>query len=201
MSGAAIPQTMEDESFEAEARTGWLSWTSPVDHKQLGIMYLLGAFFFFIVGGVLALMMRVQLAVPNNHFVTPEIYNQLFTMHGTTMVFLVLVPLLIGFATYMGPLMIGARDMAFPRLNALSFWVQILGGVMLYFSFATGATNLGGAPDAGWFSYAPLSEKAFSFTSGIDYWIVGLLGIGIGTLGAGINIIATIICLRAPGMT
>jgi cytochrome c oxidase subunit I len=201
MSEAAIPEPVAGESFEVEARTGWLSWTSPVDHKQLGIMYLLGAFFFFIVAGVLALLMRLQLAAPGNHFVTPEIYNQLFTMHGTTMVFLVLVPMLIGFATYMVPLMIGARDFAFPRLNALSFWVQIMGGLLLYFSFATGATNLGGAPDAGWFSYAPLSEKAFSFTSGVDYWILGLLGIGVGTLGAGINIIATVICLRAPGMT
>jgi len=200
MKQAAVPEALEGESFALEAREGWLSWVASVDHKQLGILYLLGAFFFFIVGGVLALLMRVQLAVPDNRFVTPEIYNQLFTMHGTTMVFLVLVPLLVGFATYMVPLMIGARDMAFPRLNALSFWVQIMGGVMLYFSFATGAIN-GGAPDMGWFSYAPLSEKAFSFTPGVDYWVVSLLAIGVGTLGAAINIIATVICLRAPGMS
>lgn len=200
MKEAAIPEALGGESFELEAREGWLSWVASVDHKQLGIMYLLGAFFFFIVGGVLALLMRVQLAMPDNRFVTPEIYNQLFTMHGTTMVFLVLVPLLVGFATYMVPLMIGARDMAFPRLNALSFWVQIMGGVMLYFSFATGGIG-GGAPDAGWFSYAPLSEKAFSFSPGIDYWALGLLAIGVGTLGAGINIIITVICLRAPGMS
>jgi cytochrome c oxidase subunit I len=200
MKEAAIPDALEGESFAVEAREGWLSWVASVDHKQVGIMYLLGAFFFFIVGGILALLMRVQLAVPDNRFVTPEIYNQLFTMHGTTMVFLVLVPLLIGFSTYLVPLMIGARDMAFPRLNALSFWVQIFGGVMLYFSFATGGVN-GGAPAAGWFSYAPLSEKAFSFSRGVDYWALGLLAIGVGTLGAAINIVATAICLRAPGMT
>lgn len=200
MKEAAIPDALEGESFAVEAREGWLSWVASVDHKQVGIMCLLGAFFFFIVGGILALLMRVQLAVPDNRFVTPEIYNQLFTMHGTTMVFLVLMPLLIGFSTYLVPLMIGARDMAFPRLNALSFWVQIFGGVMLYFSFATGGVN-GGAPAAGWFSYAPLSEKAFSFSRGVDYWALGLLAIGVGTLGAAINIVATAICLRAPGMT
>ena len=150
MKEAAIPGALGDESFEQEAREGWLSWVASVDHKQLGIMYLLGAFIFFLVAGVLALLMRVQLAVPNNHFLSPQMYNQFFTMHGTTMIFLVVVPLLVGFATYMVPLMIGARDMAFPRLNALSFWVQIFGGVMLYFSFATSGVN-GGAPAVGWF--------------------------------------------------
>ena len=200
MKEAAIPEALGGESFELEAREGWLSWVASVDHKQLGIMYLLGAFFFFLVGGVLALMMRVQLAVPNSHFLSPEVYNQLFTMHGTTMVFLVLVPMLVGFATYMVPLMIGARDMAFPRLNALSFWVQIFGGVMLYFSFATSGIN-GGASAVGWFAYAPLSETAYSYGPGVNYWILGLLGIGVGTLTAGLNLIATIICLRAPGMS
>jgi len=200
MKEAAIPEALGGESFEAEARDGWLSWVTSVDHKQLGIMYLLGSFFFFVVGGVLALLMRVQLAEPNNHFLSPQIYNQLFTMHGTTMVFLVLVPMLVGFATYMVPLMIGARDMAFPRLNALSFWVQIFGGLMLYFSFATSGIN-GGAPAVGWFAYAPLSETAFSYGPGVNYWILGLLGIGVGTLTAGLNLIATVICLRAPGMS
>ncbi len=200
MKDVALPEALAGEPFAVEAREGWLSWVASVDHKQIGIMYLVGALFFFVVGGVLALLMRVQLAVPDNHFVSPEIYNQLFTMHGTTMVFLVVVPLLVGLATYMLPLMIGARDMAFPRLNALSFWVQIMGGVMLYFSFATGGVG-GGAPAVGWFAYAPLSENAFAFGPGVDYWALGLLGIGIGTLTAGINLIATTLSLRAPGMS
>jgi cytochrome c oxidase subunit I len=200
MKDAAIPEALGGESFELEARDGWLSWVASVDHKQLGIMYLLGAFVFFLVGGVLALLMRIQLAVPNNHFLSPQVYNQVFTMHGTTMIFLVVVPLLVGFATYMVPLMIGARDMAFPRLNALSFWVQIFGGLMLYFSFATSGIN-GGAPAVGWFAYAPLSETAYSYGPGVNYWILGLLGIGVGTLTAGINLMATIISMRAPGMS
>jgi cytochrome c oxidase subunit I len=200
MKEAAVPEALGGESFELEAREGWLSWVASVDHKQLGIMYLLGAFVFFVVAGVLALLMRVQLAVPNNHFLSPQMYNQFFTMHGTTMIFLVVVPMLVGFATYMVPLMIGARDMAFPRLNALSFWVQIFGGLMLYFSFATSGVN-GGAPAVGWFSYAPLSETAYSYGPGVNYWILGLLGIGVGTLSAGINLMATIITMRAPGMS
>jgi cytochrome c oxidase subunit I len=200
MKEVALPEALAGEPFAVEAREGWLSWVASVDHKQIGIMYLVGAFLFFVVGGVLALLMRLQLAVPDNHFVSPEIYNQLFTMHGTTMVFLVVVPLLVGLATYMLPLMIGARDMAFPRLNALSFWVQIMGGLMLYFSFATGGID-GGAPAVGWFAYAPLSENAFAFGPGVDYWALGLLGIGVGTLTAGINLIATTLCLRAPGMS
>ncbi len=198
MKEAAIPGAFGNESFEQEAREGWLSWVASVDHKQIGIMYLLGAFIFFLVAGVLALLMRVQLAVPNNHFLSPQTYNQFFTMHGTTMIFLVVVPMLVGFATYMVPLMIGARDMAFPRLNALSFWVQIFGGVILYFSFDMAN---GGAPAVGWFSYAPLSETAYSSVPGVNYWILGLLGIGVGTLTAGINLMATIIALRAPGMS
>ncbi|HEY2525209.1 MAG TPA: cytochrome c oxidase subunit I [Candidatus Binataceae bacterium] len=200
MKEAAISEAAGPESFELEAHEGWLSWVASVDHKQLGIMYLLGAFIFFLVAGVLALLMRIQLAVPNNHFLSPQVYNQFFTMHGTTMIFLVVVPLLVGFATYMVPLMIGARDMAFPRLNALSFWVQIFGGVMLYFSFATSGIN-GGAPAVGWFAYAPLSESAYSYGPGVNYWILGLLGIGVGTLTAGINLMTTIISLRAPGMS
>jgi len=200
MKDAAIPEALGGESFELEAREGWLSWVASVDHKQLGIMYLLGAFVFFLVAGVLALLMRIQLAVPNNNFLSPQVYNQFFTMHGTTMIFLVVVPLLVGFATYMVPLMIGARDMAFPRLNALSFWVQIFGGLMLYFSFATSGIN-GGAPEVGWFAYAPLSETAYSYGPGVNYWILGLLGIGVGTLTAGINLMATIISMRAPGMS
>ena len=200
MKESAIPEALGGVVFEPEAHEGWLIWVTSVDHKMLGIMYLLGAFIFFLVGGLLALLMRVQLAEPNNHFLSPEIYNQLFSMHGTTMIFLVLLPMLIGFATYLVPLMIGARGMAFPRLTALSFWVQIFGGLMLYFSFATSGVD-GGAPAVGWFAYAPLSETAFSYGPGVNYWILGLFGIGVGTVAAGLNLIATIICLRAPGMS
>jgi cytochrome c oxidase subunit I len=188
-------------SFEQEAREGWLSWVASVDHKQIGILYLWSSTIFFVAAGILALLMRIQLAKPNNHFLGPVTFNQIFTMHGTTMIFLVVVPVLIGFANYMVPLMIGARDVAFPRLNALGFWVQAFGGLMLYFSFATGGLNLGGAPAVGWFAYAPLSETAYSFGAGTDYYVVGLLGIGVGTVSAGINLIATIICLRTAGMT
>ncbi len=183
-----------------DARSIWLEWVASVDHKQIGVMYLVGAFIYFLVGGIEALLIRTQLIIPNNHFLSPEAYNQIFTMHGTTMIFLVLVPMLVGFSTYLVPLMIGANDMAFPRLNALSFWVQIMGGILLYFSFVTQGVN-GGAPDVGWFSYAPLSEKPFTLSPGVDYWIMGLLAIGVGTLTAGINLIVTIITMRAPGMT
>src|SRR6476646_7302283 len=148
---------------------GLLAWVASADHKQVAIMYLVGSLFFFAVGGLEAMVMRVQLAVPRSTLISAEVYNQLFTMHGTTMIFLVVVPLLVGFMTYLTPLMIGARDLAFPRLNALSFWVFLFGGLLLYFSFVSG-----GAPNAGWFSYAPLSEKPFSTNLGLDYWAVGL---------------------------
>jgi cytochrome c oxidase subunit I len=172
-----------------------LAWVSSVDHKQIGILYLVTALAFFLVGGLEALAIRAQLATPDSHLISGEMYDQLFTMHGTTMVFLVLVPMLLGFATYFVPLMIGARDMAFPRLNALSYWLYLFGGLLLYFSFLAG-----GAPAAGWFSYAPLSEKAYSFTHGLDYWALGLLVVGIGTVAGGLNLIVTVARLRVPGM-
>lgn len=175
---------------------GLLVWISSVDHKQIGIMYIATSLFFFVVGGFEALLMRIQLGQPNNTFLTPEAYNQIFTMHGTTMIFLVVVPILIGFMTYATPLMIGARDMAFPRLNALSFWVLVFGGLLLYYSFVAG-----GAPDAGWFSYAPLSERTYTTNQGLDYWALGLLVVGVGTVAAGINVIVTVATLRAPGLT
>ena len=131
-----------------------LSWLTSVDHKQIGVMYLAATLGFFAVGGIEALLMRIQLAWPGLKVLSPDAYNQIFTMHGTTMIFLVVVPMLLGFATYLSPLMIGASDMAFPRLNALSFWLLLFGGFLLYFSFFAG-----GAPNAGWFSYAPLSES------------------------------------------
>ena len=173
-----------------------LTWISSCDHKQLGLLYLLTALGFFIIGGCEALVMRLQLAVPNNHLLKPEAYDQLFTMHGTTMIFLVVVPTLLGFAMYLVPLMIGARDMAFPRLNALGYWLLLFGGLFLYSSIL-----FGNAPDMGWFSYAPLSEKPYSSLPGVDYWALALLAIGVGTVASGINLIVTILTLRAPGMT
>ena len=175
---------------------GLLSWVSSVDHKQIGIMYLLGALFFFILGLIEALLIRTQLAVPENTFLSPALYNQIFTMHGTTMIFLVGMPLMLGLSVYFVPLMIGARDMAFPRLNAFGFWVFLFGGLLLYFSFMSGS-----APLAGWFAYAPLNEKAYLFNSGQDYWIIALLLTGAGSIATAINVIVTVFTLRAPGMT
>ena len=180
----------------ATADRSVLSWIATVDHKRIGILYLVTTFVFFVVGGVEALLIRLQLAVPENTFMGPDTFNQLFTMHGTTMIFLVVMPALIGFANYFVPLMIGARDMAFPRLNAMSYWLLAFGGLLLNFSFLTG-----GAPSAGWFSYAPLSETPFSSSAGTDYWIVALLVLGIGTVAGASNMIVTILTLRAPGMT
>jgi cytochrome c oxidase subunit I+III len=178
-----------------EAR-GLYGWFATVDHKRIGILYLITSLAFFAVGGIEALLIRLQLARPNSHLLSPDAYNQIFTMHGTTMIFLVVMPTLVGFANYLVPLMIGARDMAFPRLNAMSYWLFPFGGLILHFSFLTG-----GAPAAGWFSYAPLSETPFSSTQGTDYWIVAILILGVGSVAGGINIIATVLALRAPGMT
>lgn len=172
------------------------SWTTTVDHKKIGILYLLTSVVFLILAGLEAVLMRLQLAVPGGKVLGPDLFNQAFTMHGTTMVFFVGMPVLIGLGNYLVPLMIGARDMAFPRLNALGYWLYLFGASLTYFSFLAG-----GAPDIGWFGYAPLTEYAFSRNTSTDYWICGLLVSGIGTLTSGINLIATILCLRAPGMT
>ena len=173
-----------------------LAWLSTVDHKRIAVLYLLAGLFFFVVGGIEALFMRLQLALPNNHFLQPDTYNQLFTMHGTTMIFLVIMPLSFGFVNYFLPLQIGARDMAFPRLNALGFWLVPFGGILLHFSVLAG-----GAPAVGWFSYTPLSETPYSSTLGVDYWAVALFVLGIGSISFAINVIATVISRRAPGMT
>ena len=186
-------QEGEDQLPEVTSDKGRLLWISSVDHKQLGIMYLWLSLFFFIIGGLEAMLIRAQLAVGDNDLISPEFYNQLFTMHGTTMIFLVLMPALIGLATYLIPLMIGANEMAFPRLNAFSFWMTCLGGFLMYFSFFAG-----GAPDAGWFNYAPLSESNYSSTQGVDYYLVGLILTGMGSIGAGLNFVTTILTLRSP---
>jgi cytochrome c oxidase subunit 1/cytochrome c oxidase subunit I+III len=171
-------------------------WLCAIDHKRVGILYMLSALLFFLAGGMEAMVMRAQLAAPNLKLIAPEVYNRMFTMHGTTMIFLVAMPVLTGFGVYLTPLMIGANDMALPRLGALSFWLQFFGGVLLYISFASGS-----APDAGWFSYAPLSEKPFSVGPGLDYWALALLLIVGGTVGSAINLIVTVATSRAPGMT
>ncbi len=181
---------------EIKEYRGLLSWVMSVDHKQIGLMYIVASLIFFLLAVAMAIVMRTQLIVPENHFIGPKLYNQIFTMHGTTMIFLFAMPMLIGISTYFIPLMIGARDMVFPRLNALSFWLFIFGGLFIYFSFIAG-----GAPAAGWFVYAPLTENNYSLSPGQNYWALGLLVTGIGTIASGINLIVTIARLRAPGMT
>ncbi|MHB8717638.1 MAG: cytochrome c oxidase subunit I [Candidatus Dormibacteria bacterium] len=175
---------------------GVLGWLTTVDHKKIAIMYLYTTFFFFLVGGAMALLVRIQLAEPQNKFLTAAQYNQIFTMHGTTMIFLWIIPVLAGFGNYFVPLMIGARDMAFPRINALSFWLIPLGGLVMYSGFLFGGTG-----SAGWTGYVPLTEKAYSPEVGQDLWIIGLHLLGVGSMLGGINFIATIHNMRAPGMT
>ncbi len=176
--------------------TGLLSWLTTVDHKRIGLMYIGTAFVYFLVAGVFALLMRLQLAQPNAKFLSNAVYNEIFTMHGTTMIFLVVMPLGTGLGNFLVPLMIGARDMAFPKLNALSYWVFLFGGLFMYSSFIAG-----GAPNDGWFSYAPLTELLYSPSHGMDFWALGILLLTIATTLGAINFIVTALQLRAPGMT
>src|SRR5690554_3129211 len=171
------------------------SWITTVDHKRIGILYGATSLFFFLVGGLEALLIRIQLARPDNAFVSAETYNQLFTMHGTTMIFLVAMPLGVAFFNYIIPLQIGARDVAFPRLNALSYWIFLFGALFLNSSFLFGA-----APNGGWFGYAPLTGPQYSPGPNVDFWALGLQITGISSILGGINFITTIINLRAPGM-
>ncbi len=172
-----------------------LHWVSTVDHKEIGLLYIGTSTLFFLIGGIEALLIRLQLAVPRNQLIGPDAYNAIFTMHGTTMIFLVVMPLLLGLANYFVPLMIGARDMAFPRLNALSYWLLLFGALVLHYSFLAGTP-----PSQGWFAYAPLTEKPYTLRPTIDYWILGLLITGIGTIATGLNLVVTVIRMRAPGM-
>src|SRR5437588_1430901 len=196
----AFPRTELASGPFVDALHGWVT---TVDHKRLGILYIIYALIFLVIGGIEAGIMRIQLMHAHNDFVSPEVFNRMFTMHGTTMIFFVAMPLVFGFANYLVPLMIGARDMAFPRLNAFSFWMTALGGIFLYFSFlgGDGLYGAGSAPDVGWFAYAPLTAKTFSVGHSTDFWTLSLLSAGIGSIGTAINIIATIICMRCPGMT
>ena len=175
-------------------RKAWIDWVATVDHKKIGIMYMVTAFVFFLVGGIEALLIRIQLGAPDNTFLTPEKYNQLFTMHGTTMIFLFVVPMMAGFGNYFVPLMIGARDMAFPRLNALSYWLFLFGAIVLYVSLFFNP------PEAGWTSYTPLSSLAYSPSGGIDAWIFMNHLTGVSSLLGAINFYVTIANMRAPGM-
>ena len=178
-----------------ETQRGWTAWLSTTDHKKIGILYLGATFLFFLIGGVEALMMRSQLAAPENTLVDPKTYNGLLSLHGTTMVFLFIVPVLAGFGNFLVPLMIGARDMAFPRLNALSFWLLLCGGLAFY------ASLFFNPPAAGWTSYAPLSDDAYSPDGGIDAWILLIHLTGLSSIVGAVNFVATIHNMRAPGMT
>ncbi|HZS14782.1 MAG TPA: cytochrome c oxidase subunit I [Candidatus Dormibacteraeota bacterium] len=191
---APLPQVRHAARWDKNK--GILGWLTTVDHKKIGIMYLYTTFFFFIIGGIMALLVRIQLAEPQNKFLTEAQYNQIFTMHGTTMIFLWVIPVLAGFGNYVVPLMIGARDMAFPRINALSYWLIPLGGLVMYSGFLFGGTG-----DAGWTGYVPLTEKAYSPQVGQDLWILGLHLLGISSMLGGINFLATIHNMRAKGMT
>ncbi|MER3395885.1 MAG: cytochrome c oxidase subunit I [Acidimicrobiia bacterium] len=196
MAVATLPRTRTAGIFSRpRTKEGLVGWLTTVDHKRIGILYGATAILFFIVGGIEALIIRLQLAHPEASVVSAETYNRLFTMHGTTMVFLVVMPLSSAFFNYLVPLMIGARDVAFPRLNAFSYWVFLLGGLFLNASFF-----FGGAPDGGWFGYANLTSH-YSPGHGIDFWVLGIQILGIASIASAVNFIVTIINLRAPGMT
>ncbi|WP_372790795.1 cytochrome c oxidase subunit I [Paraconexibacter sp.] len=188
----AVPQIVAHDVKRPD--TGWTSWVTTTDHKKLGIMYLVLTFGFFILGGVEALMIRLQLSQADNTLLSPEVYNQLFTMHGTTMIFLFVVPIMAGFGNYFVPLMIGARDMAFPKLNALSFWMLAAGGIVFY------ASIFFSPPECGWTCYSPLSDDQYLPSGGVDAWIFLIHLTGISSLVGSINFYVTIANMRAPGM-
>ncbi len=179
----------------APSKTGLWSWITTVDHKRIGILYGTTAFLFFLIGGLEALLLRIQLGTAENTFLSPELYNQLFTMHGTTMIFLGVMPLNAMFFNYLIPIQLGARDVAFPRLNAFSYWVFLFGGLFINASFLFNA-----APNAGWFGYANLTSTEFSPGLNTDFWVIGLQILGISSLAAAVNFFVTVVNLRAPGM-
>jgi cytochrome c oxidase subunit 1 len=195
MATTTIPHREHAHAAGYVEPTGLWSWLTTVDHKRIGILYGATAFFFFLLGGLEALLIRVQLAKPNNDFVSPDFYNQLFTMHGTTMIFLAIMPLSAAFFNYMIPLMIGARDVAFPRLNAFSYWTFLLGGLFMNASFLFNA-----APNQGWYGYANLTSRQYSPGLNVDFWNMGLQILGVASLAAAVNFFVTIVNMRAPGM-
>jgi cytochrome c oxidase subunit 1 len=191
----ATPAAAPGSAATHHQPTGVWSWITTVDHKRIGIMYFLTSMVFLLVGGLEALLIRIQLFKPENDFISAELYNQLFTMHGTTMIFLVAMPLAVAFFNYVVPLQIGARDVAFPRLNALSYWIYLFGGLYLNSSWFFGA-----APNTSWVGYANLTSPQFSPGLNVDFWVLGLSILGVSSIMGGVNFITTILNLRAPGM-
>ena len=178
------------------AAVGIWGWITTVDHKRIGVLYGCTAVVFMLLSGIEAGVIRVQLATPDSDLISPERFNQMFTMHATVMIFMVIMPLSVAFFNFVVPLAIGARDVAFPRLNALSYWIFLFGAILMHFSFIVNEV-----PDAGWFSYANLTEQPFSANRGLDFWAIGLLILGTSSVAGGLNFVVTIINLRAPGMT
>ena len=197
----ATPETSVQAAGRSDGHAGvyaggiW-SWLTTIDHKRIGIMYFVVGFVFLLVAGAEAQLIRLQLARPDNRFLDPVLYNQLFTMHGTTMVFFAGMPLIVAFFNFVVPLQIGARDVAFPRLNAFSFWVLLFGGLFLYAS-----VPLRSMPDGGWFAYMPLTNAEYSPGLGMDFYLLSLLIAGIGSIAGGVNFFVTIVNMRAPGMS
>src|SRR6201997_2158811 len=179
-----------------ETERGVLGWLSSVDHKEIGIRYIITAFAFLILGGVEALVFRLQISWSNEHLLTPEQYDQMFTMHGMTMIFLYAGPVLSGFSNYLWPLLLGARDMALPRLNAVSYWIYLFAGIFLYAAFAAGF-----GPNDGWFNYVPYAARAYNNGPNIDMYALGMILLGISTTVGAINFIVTFLRRRCPGMS
>ena len=192
---ATMNPAIEGAVAEHHGERGAWAWLTTTDHKRIGVLYGVSAILFFIIGGVEALLIRTQLAVPNGDVLSADAYNQMFTMHATTMVFLVIMPAAAAFTNYFLPILLGARDVAFPRLNALSYWIFFFGGLFLTVSFF-----VGGAPDGGWFGYAPLSTQVGEVVR-MDYWALGLVVLGLASLLSAVNFITTVFTMRAPGMT
>jgi cytochrome c oxidase subunit 1 len=196
MASIAQPQTITVERPAVKTNTGLWSWITTVDHKRIALMYGVAAFAFFLIGGLEALVIRAQLIRPENSVVDEHTYNELFTMHGTTMIFLAIMPLSVAFFNYVMPLQIGARDVAFPRLNAFSFWVFLGGAILLNMSWFFGE-----APSQGWYGYAPLTDLAWSPSRSVDFWMLGLQVLGVSSMAGAFNFIVTILNMRAPGVT
>src|SRR6476620_4472352 len=194
--GVVAPRQTMGAFRRPTTTTGWKSWIFTIDHKKIGLMYGFTAMVFFVVGGSEALLIRLQLARPNGSILSAGTYNEMFTMHGTTMISLFVMPMVAALANYLVPLQIGARDVAFPRLNAFGYWTFLMGGLFLYLS-----PFLGGSPDCGWFCYSPNSGPIFSPTHGVDFWSLGLQITGIASLTSALNLIVTVLNMRAPGMT
>ncbi|MDP2623762.1 MAG: cbb3-type cytochrome c oxidase subunit I, partial [Actinomycetota bacterium] len=192
---ATMNPALEGAVAAPHGRGGLWAWVTTTDHKRVGMLYGVSSILFILIGGIEALLIRTQLAVPNGEVLSADAYNQMFTMHATTMVFLVIMPAAAAFTNYLLPLLLGARDVAFPRLNALSYWIFFFGGLFLTISFF-----VGGAPDGGWFGYAPLSTQIGEVVR-MDYWALGLEILGLASVLSAVNFITTIFTMRAPGMT